>query len=139
MLRMSQSLLTTALGRVEEPFLLPTPTALFPPPTRPARLLSWFPNAPAAPFGVHRMALAGKAAGKDVGMWFWAQCCGGVENPRRSIPHRRPRLLRRHRRHSVPNRRLRRLALAHRRLLRVVRRVGLLARFARARIVVRTQ
>ncbi|KAJ6491135.1 hypothetical protein C8R45DRAFT_1213185 [Mycena sanguinolenta] len=25
---------------------------------------------PAAPFGVHRMALAGKAAGKDVGIWF---------------------------------------------------------------------
>ncbi|KAJ6464597.1 hypothetical protein DFH09DRAFT_874520, partial [Mycena vulgaris] len=25
---------------------------------------------PAAPLGVHRMALAGKAAGNDVGMWF---------------------------------------------------------------------
>ncbi|KAJ7768174.1 hypothetical protein DFH07DRAFT_769384, partial [Mycena maculata] len=35
-----------------------------------ARLLSWFLDAPGAPFGVHRMALAGKAAGKDVGMWF---------------------------------------------------------------------
>ncbi|KAJ7452015.1 hypothetical protein FB451DRAFT_699438 [Mycena latifolia] len=35
-----------------------------------ARLLSWFLDAPAAPFGVHRMALAGKAAGKNVGMWF---------------------------------------------------------------------
>ncbi|KAJ7465526.1 hypothetical protein FB451DRAFT_421834 [Mycena latifolia] len=35
-----------------------------------AHLLSWFLDAPAAPFGVHRMALAGKAAGKNVGMWF---------------------------------------------------------------------
>jgi hypothetical protein len=57
-----------------EPYLLPTPTAPFPPSTRPAhalhaRLFSWFLDAPAAPFGVHRMALAGKAAGKDAGMW----------------------------------------------------------------------
>ncbi|KAJ7886082.1 hypothetical protein B0H13DRAFT_2342995 [Mycena leptocephala] len=35
-----------------------------------ARLFSWFLDAPAAPFGIHRMALAGKAAGKNVGMWF---------------------------------------------------------------------
>ncbi|KAJ7208129.1 hypothetical protein C8J57DRAFT_1484504 [Mycena rebaudengoi] len=34
-----------------------------------ARLLSWFLDSPAAPFGMHRMALAGKAQGKDVGMW----------------------------------------------------------------------
>ncbi|KAJ7216903.1 hypothetical protein C8J57DRAFT_1732410 [Mycena rebaudengoi] len=34
-----------------------------------ARLLSWFLDSPVAPFGVHRMALAGKAQGKDVGMW----------------------------------------------------------------------
>ncbi|KAJ7881837.1 hypothetical protein B0H13DRAFT_2667498 [Mycena leptocephala] len=64
----SISVLSENLG--PEPSLLPTPTAPFPPPTRPARLLSWFPDAPAAPFGVHRMALAGEAAGKDVGMWF---------------------------------------------------------------------
>ncbi|KAJ6622464.1 hypothetical protein B0H10DRAFT_2431848 [Mycena sp. CBHHK59/15] len=68
-LRTSQSLLATVLGRVG------TPTTPFPPPMRPAhaqhaRLLSWFFDAPAATFGVHRMALAGKAAGKDVGMWF---------------------------------------------------------------------
>ncbi|KAJ7246640.1 hypothetical protein C8J57DRAFT_1674770 [Mycena rebaudengoi] len=47
----------------------------FPAPTRRAyavhaRLLSWFLNNPAAPFGVHRMALASKAQGKDVCMWF---------------------------------------------------------------------
>ncbi|KAJ6472122.1 hypothetical protein C8R47DRAFT_739364 [Mycena vitilis] len=51
---------------------LPTPTPPFPPQSRAAhalhaRLLSWFLDAPAAPFGVHPMALAGKAAGKDVG------------------------------------------------------------------------
>ncbi|KAJ6598047.1 hypothetical protein B0H10DRAFT_2441493 [Mycena sp. CBHHK59/15] len=76
-LRTSQSLLATALGRVG------TPTAPFPPPTRPAhaqhaRLLSWFLDAPAAPFGVHRMALAGKAAGKDVGMWFGLSAAAGA-------------------------------------------------------------
>ncbi|KAJ7892375.1 hypothetical protein B0H13DRAFT_2340168 [Mycena leptocephala] len=27
-------------------------------------------STPAAPFGVHRMTLAGKAVGKNVGMWF---------------------------------------------------------------------
>ncbi|KAJ7706569.1 hypothetical protein B0H14DRAFT_3903265 [Mycena olivaceomarginata] len=39
----------------------PTPTAH----AAHARLLSWFLNSPAAPFGVHRIALAGKAAGKN--------------------------------------------------------------------------
>ncbi|KAF7358130.1 Cysteine protease [Mycena venus] len=47
-----------------------------PPPTRltcavsitNARLLSWFSDSPAAPFGVHPIALAGKAAGKDTRM-----------------------------------------------------------------------
>jgi cysteine protease ATG4 len=33
-------------------------------------LLSWLLDAPAAPSGVHGMVLAGKAAGKNVGMWF---------------------------------------------------------------------
>ncbi|KAK6978243.1 peptidase family C54-domain-containing protein [Favolaschia claudopus] len=75
MLRTSQSLLAVALGRVGEPPLQPTTPPPFPPPNRTAhahhaRLVSWFLDAPAAPFGVHRMALAGKAAGKDVGMWF---------------------------------------------------------------------
>ncbi|KAJ6467168.1 hypothetical protein C8R47DRAFT_1152898, partial [Mycena vitilis] len=69
-LRTGQSLLAVALGRVGPP--LPTPTPPFPPQSRAAhamhaRLLSWFLDAPAAPFGVHPMALAGKAAGKDVG------------------------------------------------------------------------
>ncbi|KAJ7027134.1 hypothetical protein C8F04DRAFT_1238275 [Mycena alexandri] len=66
-----------------QPPLAPTPPAPFPPPTRAAhaahaRLLSWFLDAPAAPFGVHRMALAGKAAGKDVGMWFGPSAAAGA-------------------------------------------------------------
>ncbi|KAJ7120879.1 hypothetical protein C8R44DRAFT_736587 [Mycena epipterygia] len=34
------------------------------------RLLPLFRDAPAVPFGVHWMALARKAAGKDVGTWL---------------------------------------------------------------------
>ncbi|KAJ6470808.1 hypothetical protein C8R47DRAFT_1222449 [Mycena vitilis] len=50
--------------------MLRTPTPPFPPQSRTAlalhaRLLSWFLDAQAAPFGVHRMAVVGKAAGKD--------------------------------------------------------------------------
>ncbi|KAJ7330308.1 peptidase family C54-domain-containing protein [Mycena albidolilacea] len=83
MLRTSQSLLATAVGRVGEPPLHPTPPVPFPPRSRAAhalhaRLLSWFLDAPAAPFGVHRMALAGKAAGKDVGMWFGPSAAAGA-------------------------------------------------------------
>ncbi|KAF7368158.1 hypothetical protein MVEN_00134800 [Mycena venus] len=83
MLRTSQSLLASALGRVGEPPLIPALAPPFPPRTRHAhalhaRLLSWFLDAPAAPFGVHRMALAGKAAGKDVGMWFGPSAAAGA-------------------------------------------------------------
>ncbi|KAJ7442938.1 peptidase family C54-domain-containing protein [Mycena galericulata] len=84
MLRTAQSLLATSLGRVGVVvYVHPAHTSLPPfPPTTPAtfaahaRLLSWFLDAPAAPFGVHRMALAGKAAGKDVGMWFGPSAAG---------------------------------------------------------------
>ncbi|KAF8197240.1 hypothetical protein K438DRAFT_1967478 [Mycena galopus ATCC 62051] len=48
------------LPRTDANSLLPFP---FEPPTPPAR-------APGAQFVVHRRALAGKAAGKHVGMWF---------------------------------------------------------------------
>ncbi|KAJ7880074.1 hypothetical protein B0H13DRAFT_950131 [Mycena leptocephala] len=85
-----------------EPSLLLTPTAPFPPPTRPAyalpaRLLSWLLDAPAAPFGVHRMALAGK----DVRMWFGPSAAAG---PLRTLVEAFPAagLGRRHQRHSVP-------------------------------------
>ncbi|KAJ7712218.1 hypothetical protein B0H16DRAFT_1625925 [Mycena metata] len=93
MLRTGQSLLASALGRVVEPPLTPTPPAPFPPQALAAhalhaRLLSWFLDAPAAPFGVHRMALAGKAAGKDVGMWFGPNAAAGAlrGNPRGRVP-----------------------------------------------------
>ncbi|KAJ7452019.1 hypothetical protein FB451DRAFT_1283439 [Mycena latifolia] len=43
-----------------------------------ACLLSWFFDAPAAPFGVHRMALGGEAAGKGVGMWFGPNAAAGT-------------------------------------------------------------
>ncbi|KAJ6580082.1 hypothetical protein DFH09DRAFT_1076988 [Mycena vulgaris] len=69
--------------RGERPSLTPASAPLFPP-TSPtahaahAHLVSWFLDAPAAPFGVHRMALAGKAAGKNVGMWFGPSAAAGA-------------------------------------------------------------
>ncbi|KAJ6560558.1 hypothetical protein DFH09DRAFT_1364741 [Mycena vulgaris] len=43
----------------------------FPPPTTTRGSSRGYSiRAPGAPFGVHRMALAGEAAGKDFGMWF---------------------------------------------------------------------
>ncbi|KAJ7916666.1 hypothetical protein B0H13DRAFT_357975 [Mycena leptocephala] len=63
--------------------LIPTLAPFFPSRTRHAhalhvRLLSWFLDTPAAPFGVHRMALAVRAAGKDVGMWFGPSAAAGA-------------------------------------------------------------
>jgi hypothetical protein len=62
-------------------FLPPDPSFVtYPPPTGAAaatayaHLLSWFLDAPAA----LRMALAGKAAGKDVGMWFGPIAAAGA-------------------------------------------------------------
>ncbi|KAJ7644998.1 hypothetical protein B0H17DRAFT_1339095 [Mycena rosella] len=97
MLRMSQSLLATALQRVGGPgaelgtleaceggsvgFAPPdlerlNATTSHSPPPRSSyqRCL----DAPAAPFGVHRMALAGKAARKDVGVWFGPSAAAGA-------------------------------------------------------------
>ncbi|KAJ7265285.1 hypothetical protein C8J57DRAFT_1622391 [Mycena rebaudengoi] len=48
------------------------------PPAHPARLLSWFLDSPAAAFDVQRMALSGKAFGKDVGMWFAPSATAGA-------------------------------------------------------------
>ncbi|KAJ6503191.1 Neutral/alkaline non-lysosomal ceramidase-domain-containing protein [Mycena vitilis] len=66
-----------------EPTMLPTPTPPFPPQSRTAhalhaRTLSWFLDAPAAPFGPHCMALARKAAGTDVEMWFGPSAAAGA-------------------------------------------------------------
>ncbi|KAG6868837.1 hypothetical protein C0993_009374 [Termitomyces sp. T159_Od127] len=44
------------------------------------RILSWFLDSPApeAPFSVHRMALAGKELGTDVGQWFGPSTAAGA-------------------------------------------------------------
>lgn len=44
------------------------------------RILTWFLDnpSPLCPFGVHRMALAGKELGKDVGQWFGPSTAAGA-------------------------------------------------------------
>ncbi|KAK7457132.1 Cysteine protease atg4 [Stygiomarasmius scandens] len=44
------------------------------------QIITWFLDTPdpAAPFSVHRMALAGKELGKDVGMWFGPSTAAGA-------------------------------------------------------------
>ena len=43
-------------------------------------ILTWFLDTPSphAPFSVHRMALAGKELGKDVGQWFGPSTAAGA-------------------------------------------------------------
>lgn len=44
------------------------------------QILTWFLDTPApeSPFSVHRMALAGKELGKDVGQWFGPSTAAGA-------------------------------------------------------------
>lgn len=44
------------------------------------QIVSWFFDSPSpeAPFSVHRMALAGKDLGKDVGQWFGPSTAAGA-------------------------------------------------------------
>jgi cysteine protease ATG4 len=44
------------------------------------RIITWFLDTPSplAPFSVHRMALAGKELGKDVGQWFGPSTAAGA-------------------------------------------------------------
>ena len=44
------------------------------------QILTWFLDTPApqAPFSVHRMALAGKELGTDVGCWFGPSVAAGA-------------------------------------------------------------
>ena len=44
------------------------------------QILTWFLDTPvpAAPFSVHRMALAGKELGTDVGQWFGPSVAAGA-------------------------------------------------------------
>ncbi|KAF5356425.1 hypothetical protein D9758_009469 [Tetrapyrgos nigripes] len=50
------------------------------------QIVTWFLDTPSpeAPFSVHRMALAGKELGKDVGMWFGPSTAAGAINSPRS-------------------------------------------------------
>jgi hypothetical protein len=97
MLQTGQSLLATALihlhlGRGSCPFDFPSASLTF---SRLAaashpvytadystyvQILMWFFDSPSplSPFSVHRMALAGKELGKDVGQWFGLSTAAGA-------------------------------------------------------------
>jgi cysteine protease ATG4 len=53
------------------------------------KILTWFLDtpSPSAPFSVHRLALAGKELGKDVGMWFGpSTAAGGIRQLVHAFP-----------------------------------------------------
>ncbi|KAL0576416.1 Cysteine protease atg4 [Marasmius crinis-equi] len=82
MLRTGQSLLANALifmwlGREWRRPDVPIPTESY---ARYIQIVTWFLDTPSpeAPFSVHRMALAGKDLGKDVGQWFGPSTAAGA-------------------------------------------------------------
>ncbi|TFK48111.1 hypothetical protein OE88DRAFT_604347 [Heliocybe sulcata] len=82
MLRTGQSLLANALlhlllGRDWRTPPNPVHTAEY---ATYVRLITWFLDSPSplCPFSVHRMALAGKELGKDVGQWFGPSTAAGA-------------------------------------------------------------
>ncbi|KZV75248.1 hypothetical protein PENSPDRAFT_673899 [Peniophora sp. CONT] len=82
MLRTGQSLLANSLvhlhlGRDWRRPAGPQATAAY---ARYVEILTWFMDAPTpqSPFSVHRMALAGKELGKDVGQWFGPSTAAGA-------------------------------------------------------------
>ncbi|KAF8329096.1 uncharacterized protein EI90DRAFT_2924394 [Cantharellus anzutake] len=82
MLRTGQSLLANALihlqlGRDWRKPSHPSNTTEF---ATYVKIVTWFFDTPSplAPFGVHRMALAGKELGKDVGSWFGPSTAAGA-------------------------------------------------------------
>ncbi|KAK1230170.1 Cysteine protease atg4 [Marasmius sp. AFHP31] len=82
MLRTGQSLLANALifmwlGREWRRPDLPILTESY---ARYIQIVTWFLDTPSpeAPFSVHRMALAGKDLGKDVGQWFGPSTAAGA-------------------------------------------------------------
>ncbi|KAH9980532.1 hypothetical protein BJV74DRAFT_101947 [Russula compacta] len=82
MLRTGQSLLATALihlhlGREWRRPPHPVYTADY---ATYVQILTWFLDSPSSlcPFSVHRMALAGKELGKDVGQWFGPSTAAGA-------------------------------------------------------------
>ncbi|KAF9269781.1 hypothetical protein L218DRAFT_1072559 [Marasmius fiardii PR-910] len=82
MLRTGQSLLANALvfmwlgreWRLPEPVIRNESYAKY------VQIVTWFLDTPSpeAPFSVHRMALAGKDLGKDVGQWFGPSTAAGA-------------------------------------------------------------
>ncbi|TDL22397.1 hypothetical protein BD410DRAFT_898326 [Rickenella mellea] len=82
MLRTGQSLLANSLihlhlGRDWRRPPQPVPTADY---ATYVKILTWFLDSPdpLCPFSVHRMALAGKELGKDVGQWFGPSTASGA-------------------------------------------------------------
>ncbi|KAG6890660.1 hypothetical protein C0992_000230, partial [Termitomyces sp. T32_za158] len=82
MLRTGQSLLANALVHLHlgRDWRRPSQPAPTPDYATYVRILTWFLDDPApdAPFSVHRMALAGKELGKDVGQWFGPSTAAGA-------------------------------------------------------------
>ncbi|KAG7095265.1 hypothetical protein E1B28_006038 [Marasmius oreades] len=80
MLRTGQSLLANALvfmwlgreWRIPETIIRSESYARY------IQIVTWFLDTPEAPFSVHRMALAGKDLGKDVGQWFGPSTAAGA-------------------------------------------------------------
>ncbi|KAG8850156.1 Cysteine protease atg4 [Tulasnella sp. 330] len=82
MLRTGQSLLATALIRLHlsRDWRRPSVPSLTSEYATYVKILTWFLDSPSTlcPFSVHRMALAGKDLGKDVGSWFGPSTAAGA-------------------------------------------------------------
>ncbi|KAG8757344.1 Cysteine protease atg4 [Serendipita sp. 396] len=82
MLRTGQSLLANALIHLHlsRSWRRPNQASFTPEFVQYVRILTWFLDTPSplAPFGVHRMALAGKELGKEVGSWFGPSTAAGA-------------------------------------------------------------
>ncbi|PVF96248.1 hypothetical protein CPB86DRAFT_517751 [Serendipita vermifera] len=82
MLRTGQSLLANSLIHLHlgRGWRRPNQPSLTPEFAQYVRILTWFLDTPSplAPFGVHRMALAGKELGKEVGSWFGPSTAAGA-------------------------------------------------------------
>lgn len=82
MLRTGQSLLANALIHLHlsRSWRRPTHPSYSPDYVQYVRILTWFLDnpSPLAPFGIHRMALAGKELGKEVGSWFGPSTAAGA-------------------------------------------------------------
>lgn len=82
MLRTGQSLLANSLIHLHlsRSWRRPTQPTFTPEYVQYVRILTWFLDTPSpqSPFGIHRMALAGKELGKEVGSWFGPSTAAGA-------------------------------------------------------------